>query len=161
MNNTLPHLEPIPPAVQAIVDLFNDDLDEVNFPDVNAQTLAAMTRDVQDRADALAEARDALELAQKNLADASGVLLGKAERALAYATVFAEEDETLTVKISGIAHDARKIWGKKKPRAAKTVALKPEAKSGGKKARAKKAPKSSAAGPILILATDADEVATA
>jgi len=89
-------------ALDALIDLFESDLERVNFPDVSAAALrdAAESVETQRLAVAAAEAtlrgaRDALEQTRAN-----HVRLGR--RALAYARVYAEGDSDLEARLDGI-----------------------------------------------------------
>lgn len=109
------------PAVQSVLDLFQGPLCNVRFADVDAAGLAHLAAEVE-AATLEVEAREAalVELRQ-NLAQRHEALLGLAQQALAYARVYAENnDEQLLEVIGGIslpkAAKARKPGAKASPR---------------------------------------------
>jgi hypothetical protein len=94
---------PIAPAVQAVLELFATDLGELRFPDVDQQVLAHASAAVLSRAEEVAAAEAMLLAAKEALLDASEALLGKCQRALAYARIYAEDDRELQQKLEVIS----------------------------------------------------------
>jgi hypothetical protein len=93
----------ISPQIQAVLDLFSSSsLTDVRFGDVDAQSLARIAIDVQSEADAVASAQAALDAARATLHEREEALLHHAQRALAYARVYAETDETLSARLEAI-----------------------------------------------------------
>lgn len=92
----------IPPAVQAVLDLFTTDLADVRFGDLDAPALARLASDVQAASEIVASAQIALDLARGALHERQEALLQQAQRALAYARVFAEADVALTARLDAI-----------------------------------------------------------
>ncbi len=86
----------IHPSVQALLDLFATSLADVRFADVDAKALARSAAEVEAAAQAEAVARLALDAAHVALQDKQEALLLQAQRALAYARVYAENDPTLS-----------------------------------------------------------------
>ena len=93
----------IPTPVRTVLDLFATDLADVRFGDVDAKTLAALASDVESAADAVASAQALLDDARGKLQERQEALLVQAQRALAYARVYAEPDPALTARIETIA----------------------------------------------------------
>jgi hypothetical protein len=93
----------ISPPVQSILDLFTTDLADVRFADVDAQTLARIAADVEAAAVHVAEAQAALDGARAALQERQDTLLQHAQRALAYARVYAESDAVLSERLDAIA----------------------------------------------------------
>lgn len=93
----------IAPPIQALLDLFSTSLSEVRFADVDARTLAALASDAQAAAEVVAAAEAALEAAREALQDKQDTLLTHAQRALAYARVYGENDDALSVQLDAIA----------------------------------------------------------
>ena len=94
----------LPPAVQSVLELFQGPLANVRFADVDAAGLASLAGEV-DAAAAEVEAHEAtlVELKQ-SLAQRQEALLALAQQALAYARVYAENnDEQLLDVIGAIA----------------------------------------------------------
>jgi hypothetical protein len=93
---------PINSGVQAVVELFDADLGQLKFPDVDQAVLGEAVARVLGQAETVAAAEAALATAREALSDAQETLLGKCQRALAYARVYAEEDRELLRKIEAI-----------------------------------------------------------
>jgi len=89
--------------VQAVLELFQGPLSEVRFADVDATGLANLAAEVEGAASALAEQEAKLVELRQTLAERQDALLLLAQRALAYARVYAEHDEALTEQLSNIA----------------------------------------------------------
>jgi hypothetical protein len=90
------------PAVQALLDLFATSLADVRFADVDWPSLARCAAEVEAAAQAEAVARSALDAANLALQEKQEALLQRAQRALAYARVYAESDTTLTASLEAI-----------------------------------------------------------
>ena len=89
--------------VRTVVDLFASELADVRFGDVDAKMLAALASEVESAAEAVASAQALLDDARAKLLERQEVLLQQAQRALAYARVYAEPDAALTARIDAIA----------------------------------------------------------
>ena len=107
MNTSIPSSSstdsPIHSGAQAVVDLFDSDLVQLKFPDIDQSVLGEAAARVLTQADAVAAAEVALAAAREALNDAQELLLGKCQRALAYARVYAEEDRELLRKVEAIS----------------------------------------------------------
>ncbi|MEY4545208.1 MAG: hypothetical protein RL685_1403 [Pseudomonadota bacterium] len=94
----------LPPSVQSVLELFQGPLSQVRFADVDAAGLAQLATEVKAAA-AEVEAREAslVELRQ-SLSQRQEALVALAHQALAYARVYAENnDEPLLELIGSIA----------------------------------------------------------
>jgi len=96
-------MSPLPPPVQAVLELFQGPLSEVRFADVDAAVLANSARTVEAAAVAVIEREAQLAELKQTLADKQEALLVLTQRALAYARVYAENDEGLSEQLAGIA----------------------------------------------------------
>ncbi|MDB4934884.1 MAG: hypothetical protein JWP87_1856 [Labilithrix sp.] len=92
----------IPPPVQTVLDLFSADLADVRFGDLDAPALARTAADVQSASDVVVAAQLALDVARAALHERQETLLQQAQRALAYARVYAEADLALTTRLDAI-----------------------------------------------------------
>ena len=92
----------IPPSIQALLDLFATALADVRFADVDGQSLARSAADVEAAAQAEGVARAALDAAHLALQEKQEALLQQAQRALAYARVYAENDPTLSASLEAV-----------------------------------------------------------
>ncbi|MEZ4293481.1 MAG: hypothetical protein R3B70_00780 [Polyangiaceae bacterium] len=97
-----PESNPIPTAVKELLSLFDGPLSEVRFPDVDGPALRDQVAEV-DAAVKEVEAAAAAWAEAKRTVDARlEVLLQKAQRALAYARVYAEDKPELDAQLAGI-----------------------------------------------------------
>jgi hypothetical protein len=92
----------ISPPIQTLLDLFTTSLADVRFADVDGQALARFAADVEVAADAVAAAQSALDVAREALQERQDALLQQAQRALAYARVYAESDEALSSQLEAL-----------------------------------------------------------
>lgn len=126
-----PDSNPIPTAVKELLALFDGPLSEVRFPDVDGAALReqvasvdAAVKDVEAAAAAWAEAKREVDARLE-------VLLQKAQRALAYARVYAEGKPELDAQLASLVFPK---WGD--PRGTKAAA--PEPVAARKRGRPKK-----------------------
>src|SRR3954453_20318683 len=92
----------ISPSVQAVIDLFQGPLAEVRFAEVDVASLANLARSADAAAAELAEQEARVSELKQVLADRQEGLLLLAQRGLAYARVYAEQDEALSEQLSRI-----------------------------------------------------------
>ena len=95
--------DPVPEGVRELLELFRGPLEAVSFPDVDGAVL-------EERCNALRAAEAevsglfaALEAAQTKLSDERTALEKCAERGLAYARVFASDNEELVLKLDALS----------------------------------------------------------
>lgn len=102
--------EAIGPHVMALLELFEGELQDVRFPDIDGGALALSADEVREKAALVQEAEAALAAAQKVMAEAQEALLGKTLRAFAYARIFAEGNDVLMAKLeaTGLTRAARR-----------------------------------------------------
>lgn len=94
--------DPVPVGVTQVLDLFKGPLSKISFPDVSSKTLEAACDDLRASDAAVQDAFAALEQAQARLAQEQAQLQRLAERGLAYARVFAQEDDALLEQLNGV-----------------------------------------------------------
>jgi hypothetical protein len=94
---------PIPTPIQTVLALFTTSLADVRFADVDAEQLARLAADVEAAAENVAAAQATLDVAREALQESQDALLHKAQRALAYARVYAENDESLLARLEAIS----------------------------------------------------------
>lgn len=95
--------DPIPSAVQEVVDLFVSELASLKFGDLEPASLAAASEEVKAIAADVIRAEAALETTRAVLAEKRDALLKNAQRALAYAHVYAENQPELASRLERIA----------------------------------------------------------
>src|SRR4051794_9626037 len=96
-------MSPIPPAVQQVLDVYESNLPLVKFGDLEATVLADSAEEVVLAATALERAEEALSAARVAFLEKQESLLQKAQRALAYARVYADGDAELAARIEQIS----------------------------------------------------------
>jgi multidrug efflux pump subunit AcrA (membrane-fusion protein) len=92
----------IPAPIQTLLDLFTTSLADVRFADLDGQTLASSAAEVEAAAKSVAVAQAALDAAREVLQSRQDALLQRAQRALAYARVYAESDEALSRRLDAV-----------------------------------------------------------
>jgi|GEM_PF-2347971 len=112
-------VDPISPAVRTLLQIFQDDLDDVRFPDVDSAVLQQLCDDVGAQAEALHQAQLAVEQARQTLSDAQGQLEKKAKQALLYARVYAEDDTDLLERLADVSLGDKRKTSKTKSTKAK------------------------------------------
>ncbi|WP_394826238.1 hypothetical protein [Pendulispora albinea] len=115
----------IPPPVQTLIEIFRTELADLRFADMDAKGLSDVATDVQSATDALTTAQAAVDAARAQLQERQEALLHYAQRALAYARIYAETNDDLRTRLEGIAlpRPARRP----NPKADETPASSPEA----------------------------------
>jgi hypothetical protein len=96
-------MNPIPTAIQEVLDLFEDQLAPLTFGGLETRVLTSAAETVRLAADALVAAEAAAEAARAVLAERQDELAQKAHRALAYARIYAEDHPPLLEKVEAIA----------------------------------------------------------
>ncbi len=145
---------PLSAGVQAVIELFASELAQLKFPDVDQAVLGEAAARVLSQAETVAAAEAALLAAREALSDVQELLLGKCQRALAYARVYAEEDRDLLRKLDGIS------LSRSRTKAAPVSPSEPAESKPGRRGR-RNAP---ASGPLFLEPTSAaapNEEATA
>lgn len=99
MNDERPFL---PAPLQDLIDLFQGPLASVTFPDVDTLALTKLLAEVEAAHAGVLEAEAALAEARRDREGCLEALTLKAQRALAYARVFAEDDVELSAKLATI-----------------------------------------------------------
>lgn len=91
------------PAIQSVLDLFKGPLSSVRFADIDATGLESAATEVEAAASEVESQRAALAELEQGLAQRQEALLVLAQRALAYARVYAENDEPLLEELNRIS----------------------------------------------------------
>ena len=94
--------DPIPSTVQEVVDLFISELASLKFGDLEPSGLAQTCEEVKSLAADVARTEIELENARARLAEKRDALLQQAQRALAYARVYAESRPELASRLERI-----------------------------------------------------------
>ncbi len=96
-------IPPSPPAVQSVLELFKGPLASLRFADVDAAGLASLAAEVETAAHELSEHEAKLAELRQVMAGRQEALLLLAQRALAYARVYAENDDALLEELNRIS----------------------------------------------------------
>jgi hypothetical protein len=115
----------LPPAVVAVLRLFHTELAGIEFPDFARPMLDAAVVNLGERLQAVEQARNLLRQRESDLLSSKETLVRACERGLAYAQVFAAENEPLaaTVRaISPIRGRSAAAMRERKPRAPRSRA---------------------------------------
>jgi hypothetical protein len=91
------------PPLQAVVALFEGPLSGVRFADVDAAGLSKLAAELASVAGEVEQHEAKLAELRQDLAQRQEALLALSQRALAYARVYAEDDEELLAKLNDIA----------------------------------------------------------
>jgi hypothetical protein len=95
-------MDAIPTAIQTVLELFETTFADARFADIDTKTLARAAVDVQEVATVVASAQAALDSARGALQEQQDALLERVQRAIAYARVYAENDEGLIQRLNAI-----------------------------------------------------------
>ena len=90
------------PALRELLDVFQRELAEVQFPGVDRAILHDLAEQVEGEGQRVEALRQQLEEAQNILGDAQSKLIRAAELGLAYARVYAAEDPALLDRLSSL-----------------------------------------------------------
>lgn len=96
-------VDAVPSEVREVLELFETDLAEVSFPGVDAAVLDDSARTVREQAAEVARIRAELDGARAELERRQASLHQSAELGLAYAGVFAGENEALRARLAELA----------------------------------------------------------
>lgn len=103
MSNLQASLYPaVPPSLQAVLELFENELAHLKFPDLDRAVLEAAAERVEAQAAALRQAEAALLATREALQDTLDALQHKCQRALAYARIYAEDDAELSGRLDAV-----------------------------------------------------------
>jgi hypothetical protein len=93
----------LPPPVQSVLELFQGPLASVRFADIDAAGLAQLAAEVEAASTDVREHENKLGELRQILAQRQEALLALAQQALAYARVYAENDEALLEAVNRIS----------------------------------------------------------
>lgn len=94
--------EALSPAIRELLSVFENELAEVQFPNVSAKILTDLAAQVADESQRVEALRQQLEEAQNTLSEAQQKLVRTAELGLAYARVYAADDAALLGRLSDL-----------------------------------------------------------
>lgn len=94
--------DPVPALARSVIELFAEALPNVRFPDMDLSVLEAAADDLRAAQVELEQIEAELDAARAALAKQADQLMVRAQRALAYARVFAESDPELATRVQSI-----------------------------------------------------------
>jgi hypothetical protein len=103
LNVCSARMKSLSPPIESVLELFKGPLRSVRFADIDADGLANLAAEVEAAASEVQRHEEALDQLRQGLAQRQEALLLLAQRALAYARVYAENDEPLLEALNGIA----------------------------------------------------------
>lgn len=98
-SSSSPEVDPIPPSLRAILDLFAAELRGVAFPGVDAALLGQHADEVRARSRDVEQAQGVLDAALSALQESTAALAAVAARGLAYARIYAADDAALSARV--------------------------------------------------------------
>ena len=103
MASTLPHCDSPTPFAHEVMQLYAEALPDVRFPDLDLASLQATAEQVQAAQVAVERAAAELDRARTLLHQQAALMHARAERALAYAQVFAAGNAELAARVAQVA----------------------------------------------------------
>jgi len=129
MSSVTPVRDPVAQPFVALMDVFGAHADTLRFPDVDHVMLEELAGQVREAATEVAQCEQALAHARRALDERQAVLRLRAERGMAYAKIYAEDDATLLAQLDEIDLSPRKTAAKRgskhPPRRTRTRRTKP------------------------------------
>jgi len=102
MDSITPVRDPVGPSLVALLDLFGAHAKALCFPDIDHGTLEGLADEVRDAAAEVTRSEQALAEARAELERRRAALRQRAERGLAYAKIYAQDDTALREQLEGI-----------------------------------------------------------
>jgi hypothetical protein len=102
MSSITPARDPVSEPVAALIDVFGVHAATLCFPEVDHATLEGLAAELRQAAAEVERQERALQQARQALDERRDALRARAERGLAYARIFAEDDEALREQLEGI-----------------------------------------------------------
>ncbi|WP_394843373.1 hypothetical protein LZC95_40785 [Pendulispora brunnea] len=93
----------LPFPVQSLLEIFNNELADVRFGDMDAKGLADLAAEVEAASHNVITAQAAVDAAKAKLTERQEAMILQAQRALAYARIYAETNEPLRARLDAIA----------------------------------------------------------
>jgi hypothetical protein len=100
--------DPVPPLAHAILELYRGPLAEVRFPDLDRDVLDVATDELLAAQRDLEAAERALDAARSVVEARTAALMGKVQRGLSYARIFAEDQPELRDQLASLASAPRR-----------------------------------------------------
>jgi hypothetical protein len=124
MSSITPARDPVSEPVAALIDVFGAHAAALCFPEVDHAALEALAAELRQAAVEVERQERALQQARQALDERRDALRARAERGLAYARIYAEDDEALREQLEGID-----LGGSAQPAAKRTAKRHPPRRS--------------------------------
>jgi hypothetical protein len=124
MSSITPARDPVSEPVAALIDVFGANAAALCFPEVDHAALEALAAELRQAAVEVERQERALHQARQALDERRDALRARAERGLAYARIYAEDDEALREQLEGID-----LGGNAQPAAKRTTKRHPPRRS--------------------------------
>ncbi|WP_394832826.1 hypothetical protein LVJ94_40625 [Pendulispora rubella] len=93
----------LPFPVQSLLEIFNNELADLRFGDMDAKGLADLAAEVEAASHNVVTAQAAVDAAKAKLTERQEAMITQAQRALAYARIYAESNEPLRARLDAIS----------------------------------------------------------
>lgn len=101
-------------ATTQLISLYEEHLPEVDFPDVNSEILSNAAQSLQEKAQALENAKEQVMTLEKGLQEEQEALMRLSIKAKGYALVFGEENDALRKALTKLTFKSTKPLKKKR-----------------------------------------------
>jgi len=108
--------DPVPALARSVIALFSESLAGVRFPDMDLTMLESAADDLRAAQVEIEQIEAELAAARATLQGQADQLLQRAQRALAYARIFAESDPTLAARVQQVGEAQRPAAGSSVPK---------------------------------------------
>ena len=102
MSSITPARDPVSEPVATLIDVFGANADALCFPEVDHSILEGLAAELRQAAVEVERQERALQQARQLLDERRDALRARAERGLAYARIFAEDDDALREQLEAI-----------------------------------------------------------
>lgn len=116
MSSITPVRDPVAEPLLALLDVFGAHAPDLRFPEIDHATLEGLADAVREAAAEVARCEQALSGARRALDERHEALRTRAERAIAYAKIYAEDDATLRERLEAIELSPRRDPPGRKPK---------------------------------------------
>jgi hypothetical protein len=124
MSSITPARDPVSEPIAALIDVFGAHAAGLCFPDVDHATLEGLAAELRQAAAEVERCERALQQARQVLDERRDALRARAERGLAYARIYADDDQALREQLEGID-----LGGSVQPAAKRTTKRHPPRRS--------------------------------
>ena len=146
MTSITPVRDPVAEPLVALLDVFGAHSKALRFPEIDHGILEGLAEEVRTAAAEVARCEHALAEARRELDERQRALRTRAERGMAYAKIYAEDDAELTQKLEAIELTPRRAAPKRRAK-----------RSGGRTARARRTAPAAADESVTELPFTADQ----